>query len=363
MLGGDVTCTGVRAEWSGVMRTVTYVRNNTIEIVDKPVPEIQADEVLVKITGAGLCHSDLHLIEMGDDNPLIGGTLGHEGAGIVDKVGSNMTRWKVGDPVLVALVLSCGECRECFAGRDSQCLVASPRGALAPAAPGIGTPGCMAEYIAVKSHHLDPLGDLDPASAAPLADAALTPMHAINTVRPWLTGDATVVVLGLGGLGHMGLQILAATCGSRIIGIDTDPEKLAFAESLGALALPSNAAAIDRILAETDGRGADVVLDFVAVQPTVDIALRSIAQGGAIRFVGLAGGSFTYIAGIDPSIPWGVNIERPYGGDRSDLHQALALAANGKIHVEVTHYPLDDAQRAFDDLRAGKVQGRIVLVP
>ncbi|MFT4232074.1 MAG: alcohol dehydrogenase catalytic domain-containing protein [Leucobacter sp.] len=345
------------------MRTVTYVRNKTVEIVDKPIPDIGADEVLVKITGAGLCHSDLHLIEMGDDNPLIGSTLGHEGAGIVERVGEDVTRWKVGDAVLVALVLSCGECRECLAGRDSQCLVASPRGALAPAAPGIGTPGCMAEYLAVKSHHLDSLEGLDPATAAPLADAALTPMHSVVTVRPWLTGDATVVVLGLGGLGHVALQILAATCGSKIIALDTDPEKLKYAESLGALAIPSNGEAADRILAETGGRGADVVLDYVGVQPTVDLSLKVIAQGGAIRFVGLGGGNFPYAAGIDPSIPWGVNVERPYGGNRSDLNEALALARNGKIHVEVTHYALDDAVQAFHDLEGGKIQGRIVLVP
>ncbi len=344
------------------MRTVTYVKNKTVEIVEKPIPEIQPDEVLVKIAGAGLCHSDLHLIEMGDDNPLIGETLGHEGSGYVHEVGSSVTNWKVGDPVLVSLVLSCGECRECLAGRDSQCLVASPRGALAPAAPGIGLPGNMAEYIAVKSHHLDPLNGIDPTDAAPLADAALTPMHAINSVRDRLTGDATVVVLGIGGLGHMGLQILTATSGSRIIAVDTDPEKLAFAESHGALGVVSDRDAAQRILDETNGRGAEVVLDFVGVQPTVDLALAVIAQGGAIRFVGLGGGSFTYTAGI-VEMPWGVNIERPYGGNRSDQREALALALAGKIHVEVTRYPLDDAKRAFQDLHDGKIQGRIVLVP
>lgn len=345
------------------MRTVTYVSNKTVEVLDKPVPEIQPDEVLVRISGAGLCHSDLHLIEMGDDNPLIGSTLGHEGAGIVEKVGAEVTRWRAGDPVLIALVLGCAECRECRAGRDSQCLVASPRGALAPSAPGIGTPGCMAEYIAVKSHHLDSLEGLDPATAAPLADAALTPMHSVVSVRPWLTGDATVVLIGLGGLGHVGLQILLATCGSKIIALDTDPQKLEYAESLGAVAVLSNAEAVDRILAETDGRGADVVLDYVGAQPTVDLSLKVIAQGGAIRFVGLAGGSFPYVAGIDPDVPWGVNIERPYGGNRSDLNEALALARAGKIHVAVTHYPLDDAKQAFEDLEEGKIQGRIVLVP
>lgn len=345
------------------MRAVTYVRNNTVEIRDKPVPEIAADEVLLKVGGAGLCHSDITIINFGDDNPLIGSTLGHEVAGTVDRLGAEVTGWQVGQNALVALVLGCGQCRECLAGRDNQCVAAYPRGALAPLSPGIGSPGGMADYLAVKARHLDPIGDLDPVVAAPLADAALTPMHAVNTVRDRLTGDATVVSIGLGGLGHMALQILAATTGARIIALDTDPAKLAFAREHGAdLALPSNGEVAARILAETGGEGADVVLDFVGVQPTVDLALTVVRGGGAIRFVGLGGGSFEYTAGTSP-IPWGVNIERAYGGTRADMREVVALAQAGKIGVEVTRYSLDDAVQAFDDLHHGRIEGRAVLVP
>lgn len=345
------------------MRAVTYVKNDTVEVREKPVPEIQPDEVLLKVGGAGLCHSDIAIIGMGDDNPLIGGTLGHEVAGTVDKVGEDVLGWEAGEGAVVALILCCGQCRECLAGRDNQCEVYYPRAALAPLSPGIGSPGGMADYIAVKAHHLLPLGGLDPVAAAPLADAALTPLHAINTVRDRMTGDATVVTIGLGGLGHMALQILAATTGARIIALDTDPEKLAYAETHGAdLALPSDAGAAARILEETGGKGADVVLDFVGVQPTVDLALAVVRGGGAIRFVGLGGGHFDYVAAANP-LPWGVNIERAYGGTRAELLQALALARAGKIGVEVVRYSLDDAVQAFDDLHHGRVQGRAVLVP
>ncbi len=123
------------------MRAVTYVKNDTIEILEKPIPEIEPDEVLLKVRGAGLCHSDLTIIGQGDHHPLIGGTLGHEVSGTVEQVGAQVQGWAPGDNALVSLVLSCGQCRECFAGRDNYCVTAYPRGALSPLSTGIGMPG------------------------------------------------------------------------------------------------------------------------------------------------------------------------------------------------------------------------------
>lgn len=345
------------------MRTVVYAKNNEVELRDKPVPEIAPDELLVKVGGAGLCHSDVTIINMGDDSPLVGSTLGHEVAGTVAKVGDSVGGWEEGDPAIVALILACGQCPACLDGRDNECEVAYPRGALAPISPGIGVDGGMAEYIAVKARNLEHLDGIDPVDAAPLADAALTPMHAIESVRDRLTADATVVSIGLGGLGHMALQILAATTGSRIIALDTDEQKLAFAREHGAdIALPSDKDAAAKILELTGEHGADVVLDFVGVQPTVNLARSVVKPGGAVRFVGLGGGNFAYVAG-NSDLPWGVNIERAYGGTRSELRAVLALAAAGKIGVQVQRYGLEDAVQAFDDLEAGKIQGRAVLVP
>lgn len=346
------------------MRAVTYARNETIEIRDKPVPEIEPDEVLLRVRGAGLCHSDINIIGRGDDHPLVGSTLGHEVAGTVQQIGSETRGWSLGDNALVALVLSCGQCRECLSGRDDQCVTAYPRGSMSPLSTGIGTPGGMADYIAVKARHLDPIGDLDPIAAAPLADAALTPMHAISTVKDRLTGDACVVTIGLGGLGHLAVQLLTATTAARVIALDVDPARLEYATARGAdLVLLSDSTAAERILTETAGRGAHVVLDFVGTQATVDLATSIVAPGGAIRFVGLGGGSFSYRALNTPDLPWGVNIERTYGGTRSEVREVIALAQRGRIGVEVVRYPLDDAVRAFDDLRRGRVRGRAVLVP
>jgi propanol-preferring alcohol dehydrogenase len=190
-------------------------------------------------------------------------------------------------------------------------------------------------------------------------------MHAINSARHRLTPGSTAVVIGIGGLGHVGLQILKATTAARIIALDTSEEKLAVARGAGAdLALPSDQAARQRILDETEGYGADVVLDFVGVQSTVELATKVIAPEGLIQFIGLGGGRFTFAADLDgEALPWGVTVQRPYGGTRVDLLQVIALVQQGEVHLETITYPLDEFQQAFDDLEAGKVTGRAILVP
>lgn len=345
-----------------MMRAVTFVENNKIEVQEKPVPEIESDQVLLKVGAAGLCHSDLSIINMGNDSPLRGSTLGHETAGTIAKLGSNVSdSWNIGDRAVVHLVVSCGVCAECQAGRDHQCVVAN-QGPI-PMSYGIGQPGGMADYIAVNTRHLIKLGDVDLAEAAPFADAGLTPMQAINSVRERLTPEATVVVSGLGGLGHVGLQIVLATTGSRVVALDTDQAKIDYASQQGALGMKSDDLAVDKIREMTGGVGAEVVVDFVGVQPTVDIATQVIRNGGAIRFVGLGRGEFPYIAGDTKVLPWNVNIELPYTGTLTDLRQVVALAAQDKLHVDVERYSLDDAVAAFDDLAHGRIQGRAVLVP
>ena len=225
--------------------------------------------------------------------------------------------------------------------------------------------GGMAEYMKVKARYLEPLSGLDPVTAAPLADAGMTPMHAINGARYRLTPGSTVVAIGLGGLGHMGLQILAATTAARIVVLDTDEQKLEYAKEHGAdVVLKSDADAAEKILELTGGYGADAVFDFVGVQPTVELATKVIAPDGALRFVGLGEGSFTYAAdSLTEVLPWGVDVRRSFGGTRTDLLEVAELARLGKIGIETKQYSLDDGLQAFDDLEAGKVQGRAILVP
>ncbi|HEX7095659.1 MAG TPA: zinc-binding dehydrogenase, partial [Acidimicrobiales bacterium] len=221
-----------------------------------------------------------------------------------------------------------------------------------------------AEYIKAPARFLEPLGSLDPVTAAPLADAGLTPYHAIDGARHRLTPGATAVVIGVGGLGHLGLQILKATTPVRVVAVDSSEEKLAIASAHGAdETVVSDANAASVILDMTNGYGADAVFDFVGIEPTVSLATQVVAPDGALRFVGLGGGSFVYGADASSALPWGVDVRRSYAGTRKDQRAVIELAKAGKISVETQRYALDDGLKAFDDLAKGAVRGRAILVP
>lgn len=345
------------------MRALQLVAPGQLEIRDVEVPSIGSDEVLVRVAGAGLCHSDLHVMH----SPLRSGgpmTLGHETAGWVETVGAEVHSVATGDPVLVYLVWACGTCRQCQEGRDNVCATAAGRHGMAPC-PGLGPDGGMAEYIKVPARYLEPLGDLDPVTAGPLADAALTSYHAIAGAQHRLGTGSTAVVIGIGGLGHAAVQILRATTPTTIVAIDVQEEKLASAKRLGAThTFVSDAKAADAVLDLTKGYGADAVFDFVATQATVDLAVGTIAPDGALRLVGIGGGALEF-GGLPnrTGLPWGVDVRRCYAGTRGDQRGVLELARAGTLSIETHLYDLEDGLTAFADLEAGRVSGRAILVP
>ena len=345
------------------MRALQLTKPSVIELVDVPEPQPGPDDVVVRVGGAGLCHSDLHVLHLPIEVFPLPLTLGHEVSGHVESVGANVTAWSTGDPVLVHLAWACGACRQCVAGRDNACAAFGRHGT--PPAPGLGPHGGMAEKIVVPARHLVHLGALDPVTSAPLADAGLTPYHAIAAELDRLRPGATAVAIGVGGLGHMGVQLLEAMTAATVIAIDLDEAKLDVARRLGAEhTLVSSGSAAAAVLDLTGGYGADVVFDFTGVQPTLDIAAACVAPAGAIRIVGLGGGALTYPAGGDPfALPWGVSITRAYGGTRRDLDEVVALAASGRLHAEVERHPLADGVAVFERLERGEVAGRAVLVP
>jgi propanol-preferring alcohol dehydrogenase len=345
------------------VRALRLTKPGHIEIDTVPVPRIGPEEVLVKVAGAGLCQSDLHVT---DAPRLIFGkamTLGHETAGHVAATGPQVTGFAEGDPVLVCLVWACGTCRACAEGRDNVCMTRAARRGTPPA-PGLGPDGGMAEYIKADHRYLEPLGPLDPKSAGPLADAGLTPMHAVNGARYRLTPGATALVIGIGGLGHMGLQILRATSSARIIAVDTSAEKLAWALNHGAdHAVLAGEDASAQVLELVAGYGVDALFDFVGSQPTLDLASAVIAPDGALRVIGSGEGTLTFGTGSANVLPRGVDLRHSYAGGRVDQRQVIELAAQGKITLQADFYDLEDGPRAFSDLRSGNVAGRAILVP
>ena len=327
-----------------------------------PIPEPSGDEVLLRVSAAGLCQSDLHLIDApaGGRSYPVPFTLGHEIAGEVAAVGPEVRGLAVGDAVLAYGPVGCGRCSRCREGRVNYCDRPDPS---APLALGIGRDGGMAEYVLIpRSEDAIPIGDLDPVAAAPLADAALTPYHAIAASPELADPESVVAVLGVGGLGHLAVQILEAVTAARVIAVDLRDEALELALAKGAEhVVRSGPDALGGIRALTGGRGCDVVLDFVGADATLALGAESLRVHGALTIVGSGGGRLSLMKGS--LVPRGVRLSQPYWGGRADLEAVVALARRGAIGVETEPTPLDEVGAAIERLRAGRVRGRVVLRP
>ncbi|WP_431779320.1 NAD(P)-dependent alcohol dehydrogenase [Microbacterium aurantiacum] len=331
------------------------------EVVEVDVPEPGPGQIRLKVTAAGLCHSDWFVMDLPAEQysyglPL---TLGHEGVGVVDKLGAGVEGIEVGGSYAVYGPWGCGLCHACATGRENYCPNAAELG-IAP--PGLGAPGAMAEYMIVDDkRHLIPLGDLDPVQTVSLTDAGLTPYHAVKNALPKLRPGSTVLVIGVGGLGHVGIQIIRALSQARVIAADLGEDKLALAREVGAHeTLISGADTADRVREMTGGRGVDAVFDFVGAGPTLETARAAVAVDGHIEIVGIGGGTLT--AGFFAT-PFGATVRAPYWGSRSELMEVLDLARAGAISVHVETFGIDDAVTAYGKLHDGTVRGRAVIVP
>lgn len=334
-------------------------------LVDVQKPVAGPGQVVIKIGGSGACHSDLHLMHEFDAglvpwNPPF--TLGHENAGWVDSIGAGVTSVAVGDAVAVYGPWGCGKCSRCIAGIETLC--ENPMAAPIPGGGGgLGLDGGMAEFMLVPFERLlIKLPDnLSPADAAPLTDAGLTPYHAVRRSWSKMLPDSHVVCIGVGGLGHMGVQFVKATTAAKVIAVDMKEEALVLAKSVGAdFVLKSGADTVAEIRRITGGLGADVVIDFVGAEATIAVAMQSARTLGDVTLVGIAGGTypFTFF-----SQGYEVSLQTIYWGSRPELVEVLNLAARGLVHAEHTKYSLADSAQAYKDLQAGKVRGRAVIVP
>ncbi|MTE15374.1 NAD(P)-dependent alcohol dehydrogenase [Nocardia aurantiaca] len=346
------------------MRALQWTGPEKVQINDIPVPDIGPTELLLKVGAAGVCHSDLTLVNFPiqlRENPL---TLGHEIAGTIEAVGSDVSGREIGERGVVYLFWTCGVCRECVSGNENVCLAAG-RVAMPPC-PGLTVEGGMSEYARIPASSFVPIGDLDFIQAAPVADAALTAYHAIRGAREALRPGGTAVAIGIGGLGHVAVQILRAISGVRVIAVDQARAKLDLAADCGAeLGILSGDDTAEQILDLTDGRGADAVFDFVGVDSTAKLACETVAPNGAYRMVGIGGGAPDITAGPagGPGWPWGATVRKSLGGTRGDLHACVALAQAGKLRMEVERFDLAEGPDVFRRLDAGRIRGRAVLVP
>jgi alcohol dehydrogenase, propanol-preferring len=338
------------------VRAVQLVRwQSEPELCDVPVPEHGPGEVLVRVAGAGLCHSDLHVMEWpaGTLPWQLPFTLGHETAGTVAALGSGATGVAEGDAVLVYGPWGCGACVQCVRGAENLCL---HRFEQPGAGCGLGYDGGLAEYVLVPStRFLVPLGDLDPVAAAPLTDAALTPYHALKPELHRLVPGSSALVIGVGGLGSVAVQLLRALSPARIVAVDVRESSRALALRFGADEAVTPADAREAL-----GGGAAMVLDFVGSDETLALAAGTLEIGGQISLVGLGGGSLPMTFGTLP-LEW--SLRRPSWGTLPELHEVVALARSGAIEIAIERLALDDAVDGYRRLHDGAVEGRAVAVP
>jgi NAD+-dependent secondary alcohol dehydrogenase Adh1 len=326
-----------------------------LEEVREPSIE-EPDEVIVRVGGAGLCRTDLHIIQGLWDDALVVEPpyiLGHENAGWIQDVGPAVRHVRPEDPVLVLPGLADGVCAACRRGTDNLCesLVWI----------GIQRDGGFADLLKARERNMIGLPEgMEPSAAAPFADAGLTAYHAAKRASRLVEPNGTVVVVGVGGLGHVGIQVLRALSPVRILAVEISETARRLAEDLGVdEVIDGSQGPVEQVQGLTGGAGADAVLDFVAEGDVPGQAMAMLRPGGAYLVIGY-GGKLEI-----PTMEFlsEKQVIGNVGGTSAEMMELLALAGRGKIRLETTEYPLERINEAIADLRDLRIRGRAVLVP
>jgi NAD+-dependent secondary alcohol dehydrogenase Adh1 len=340
------------------VRVHRYPERPSVDEVEEPKIQDPLD-VIVRIGGAGLCRTDIHLYlgqwaDAGVDTPLPY-TLGHENAGWVHQVGSAVTHVAPGDTVILHPQPSCGFCLTCRAGRDMHCTNSF--------FPGLNADGGMAHFLRTGARAVVPIDPkLQPADVAALADAGLTAYHAVRKALPDLYPGTSCVVIGAGGLGHIGIQVLRALSATTIIVVDRNPKALEVAKGIGAdHGVVADGSHVDKVKELTDGLGANVVLDFVGEEGAEKDAWQMTRRAGSHYVIGYGG---TVEVPAIEVISTERNVIGNLVGSYNDLAELMVLAAQGKVRLHTKVYPLEAVNDAIDDLENGRLPGaRAILVP
>ncbi|WP_461156363.1 NAD(P)-dependent alcohol dehydrogenase [Saccharopolyspora tripterygii] len=341
------------------MRAVQVVGyHEPMRLTEVPVPEPTGPfDVVVKIGGAGVCRTDIHILEgqwAEKSGVALPYTIGHENAGWVHAVGNAVTNVSEGDKVIVHPLATCGLCRACRFGDDVHCEQSL--------FPGIDTAGGYADYLKTSARSVVRIDDsLEPSDVAALADAGLTAYHAAakaaRTLRP---GDRCVVV-GAGGLGHIGIQVLKAISAAELVVLDRNPEAVELAVDIGAdHGVVADGTHVEQVQELTGGHGAEAVIDFVGEGGATSDGVRMLRRAGDYHVVGY--GENIDVPTID-IISAEINFIGNLVGSYNDLCELMVLAARGEVRLHTSKYPLERFQDALDDLDAGRIRGRAILTP
>ncbi|MBE1493628.1 NAD+-dependent secondary alcohol dehydrogenase Adh1 [Amycolatopsis lexingtonensis] len=329
-----------------------------LELADVPEPSVSGPyDVIVRIGGAGVCRTDLHILEgqwKEKSGVTLPYTIGHENAGWVHAVGSAVTNVAEGDKVIVHPLITCGLCRACRFGDDVHCAQSQ--------FPGIDTAGGYAEYLKTSARSVVKIDDsLEPADVAALADAGLTAYHAAAKAARRLRPGDKCVVIGAGGLGHIGIQVLKAISAAELIVVDRNPDAVKLAVSIGAdHGVIGDGSQVSQVLDLTGGHGAEAVIDFVGEGGATRDGIAMLRRAGDYHVVGY--GENIDVPTIDV-ISTEINLIGNLVGSYNDLCELMVLAAQGRVKLHTARYRLEEFQTALDDLDAGRIRGRAILVP
>ncbi len=335
-----------------------HAYDSPLALDDVPEPDLRGpDDVIVRIGGAGLCRTDLHIIEgiwrekVGVTLPY---TLGHENAGWLEAVGDGVTTVREGDAVIVHPLVTCGACPSCRRGEDMYCANGS--------FPGITVDGGFAEYLRTNERALVKLAEgIEPKDVAPYADAGLTAYRAARKAAEILRPGQRVAVVGLGGLGHIALQVLHELCAAEVVAVDRSELALGLARELGAEHVVTGGEhAVEAVRELSGGEGVEAVIDFVGEGDSVDQGIAMLRRGGTYFAVGYGG--HVHVPTIDVIFSE-ISVVGNLVGNYTELAELMALAAQGRVHLRTQAYRLDDINTAVDDLHHGRIQGRGVIVP
>ena len=315
-------------------------------------------DVIVRIGAAGLCRTDLHIQEgqwAEKSQVVLPYTPGHENAGWVHEVGSAVTNVEVGDTVIVHPFITCGLCSACRRGDDMHCVNGS--------FPGINRDGGFADFLQTSARSVVKLAHgLEPKDIAALADAGLTAIHAVKKAIPVLEPGTTAVVIGAGGLGHIGIQCLKAMTSATVIVVDPSEKALALAGEMGAdqTVKVDGSKHVDTVKEMTDGFGAEAIIDFVGEKGAIEDGIAMVRDGGFYYVIGY--GENIDIPTIDV-ISREISFIGNLVGTYTDLEELMTLTAQGQVTLHTSTYPLDAINDAMADLDGGRLQGRGILIP